>query len=253
MMRRSIGWSTSTWRRSSRWRSLSDICRGIIISYRHQHSYSDAIDGENNNLSWVPAKSPRAKTESLCLLLLLLKPHPAVVYNSAFLIHRHIYFHGVKTATCPLLPQTVHTLSIICNKSWPPRRDERCMSFQISLQSSLWLSLTNAKVPVSPVGVLVLLRLPVGVELAVLGDHAVPLAVGVDHAEYPRPPGERVPSATLSIELKTEAIQRFAKISQSCLKRAPTRAFQFHIYLSCGQHQCLNSVIRVLNVKMLVL
>ena len=68
-----------------------------------------------------------------------------------------------------------------------------------SLQFSLWLSLTNAKVPVSPVGVLVLLRLPVGVELAVLGHHAVPLAVGVDHAEYPRPPGERVPSATLSL------------------------------------------------------
>ena len=58
--------------------------------------------------------------------------------------------------------------------------------------------------PVSPVGVLVLLRLPVGVELAVLGHHAVPLAVGVDHAEYPRPPGERVPSATLSLELETQ-------------------------------------------------
>ena len=139
----------------------------------------------------------KPKTESLCLLLLL-NPHPAVVYNSAFLTVTDIFIFAKSRLP---LAQCCHKLSTLylC-KSWPPRRELHVI-LNLPTVRSLWLSLTDDTAPVSPVGVLVLLRLPVGVELAVLGHHAVPLAVGVDHAEYPRPPGERVPSATLSLPL----------------------------------------------------
>ena len=42
-------------------------------------------------------------------------------------------------------------------------------------------------------GLLVLLGPPEGVEPAVLGDHPVPLGVGVDHRQDAGPPGKRVP------------------------------------------------------------
>ena len=48
-----------------------------------------------------------------------------------------------------------------------------------------------------PVGLLVLLCPPVGVEPAVLGHHPVPLGVGVDDAEDAGLPGEGIPPARM--------------------------------------------------------
>ena len=121
-MRRSRGWSTATWRRSSRWRSLSDIWRGIVISYQHQHSYSDAIDDENNNLSWVPAKSPRQnpcvyccssiRTPLLCIILPFLQSQ---TYLFSHCQHCHL---PSAAANCP---HFIYAKADLLDKS--------CMSF----------------------------------------------------------------------------------------------------------------------------
>ena len=86
----------------------------------------------------------KPKTESLCLLLLLLNPHPAVVYNSAFLTVTDIFIFALSTLP---LAQCCHKLSTLylC-KSWPPRRELHVI-LNLPTVRSLWLSLTDDTAP----------------------------------------------------------------------------------------------------------
>ena len=85
----------------------------------------------------------KPKTESLCLLLLL-NPHPAVVYNSAFLTVTDIFIFAKSTLP---LAQCCHKLSTLylC-KSWPPRRELHVI-LNLPTVRSLWLSLTDDTAP----------------------------------------------------------------------------------------------------------